>query len=117
MYPSGQLSELAARKTILQARIAVRRWECAVAAVELARPIAAVDRGVAAWHQLLPIVKLLAVPVGVWLARLSQRSTPLEPEAKRNGKVAAALAALPLILQAVKLVQEFRAIRQSRARV
>ena len=114
MYPRGQLTELAARKTLLQARIAVRRWECAAAMVEIARPLAFVDRGVAAWRRISPIVKVLAIPAGVFLTQFFRRKGA-RTAAKKSGRMAAVMAALPVILRGVKMVQEMRAAHRPKA--
>jgi hypothetical protein len=113
MYPSGQLAQLATRKAMLQARIAVRRWECAAAAVQLARPVALLDRGIEMWRRVSPIVKILIVPAGLFLAQLFKRRSPATA-AKKSGKMAAVMAAWPLVMQGWKMVQELRATRQGR---
>lgn len=112
MYPHGELKALAARKAILQARIAVRRWESAQAAAELAHPIALVDRGVEMWRRISPFVKLLAVPGGLLLAKLWKSRHP--GRGGSGGKLGLLFAALPAILRGVKFFQEMRATRPSR---
>lgn len=107
MYPSGQLAELATRKAMLQARIAVRRWECAAAAVELARPVALLDRGIELWRRVSPIVKVVVVPAGLFLTQLLRRRSAAAA-ATKGGKMAAVMAALPVILRGVHMVQEMR---------
>ena len=112
MYPTGKLTELATRKAVLQARIAVRRWECAAAAVELARPVALLDRGIAAWRRISPIVKLLIVPGGLFLTQWLRKRNPAAA-AKKTGKMAAVMAAWPLVLQGWKMVQDIRAAKKA----
>jgi hypothetical protein len=114
MYPNGELAELAERKALLQARIEVRRWECAAAAFELSRPIAALDRGIEFWHRIAPFAKLLAIPAGIMLTRfLGKRRRAGGPAAKR-GKIAATIAAIPMILRGVKLFGQMRAVHAAR---
>ena len=113
MYPSGDLAELAARKSILQARIAVRRWECAVAAAELARPVAVVDRGVQMWHRIAPFLKFLAIPGGFLFARgLRRRGGARRPA--RKGRLATILSMLPVVMRGTKMVMEMRAAHAAR---
>jgi hypothetical protein len=109
MYPRGELIELAERKRLLQARIAVRRWECAAAVVELSRPIAHVDRGIALWQRISPFMKLLALPAGLIFARILGRGRGARRGARKKGKIAALLAALPMIFRAVKFLLQIRA--------
>jgi len=112
MYPHGELKALASRKAILQARIAVRRWESAQAAAELAHPIALVDRGVEMWRRISPFVKLLAVPGGLLLAKLWKSRHP--GRGWSGGKIGMLLAALPAILRGVKFFQAMRATHAGR---
>jgi hypothetical protein len=112
MYPSGQLAELATRKAMLQARIAVRRWECAAAAVELARPVALLDRGIEMWRRVSPIAKILVVPAGLFVAQLLRRRGAASAP-KKAGKMAAVMAAWPLVMQGWKMVQEIRAAKKT----
>jgi hypothetical protein len=113
MYPSRQLTELAARKTLLRARIAVRRWECAAAATQIARPIALLDRGVALWHRISPVIKMLGIPAGLFLIQFFKRRGARNA-AKKSGKMGAVMAALPMILRGVKMVQEMRGAHRVR---
>jgi hypothetical protein len=108
MYPSGELAELALRKKILQARIAVRRLECVVAAVELSRPLAMIDRALQTWHRVAPLVKMLALPGGLIFATFLKRRGGTKKPGKR-GKLAAIMSALPLIMRGVKMFLQIRA--------
>src|SRR5688572_30356422 len=103
MYPSGELNLLAARKALLQARIALRRYECAAAAAEVTRPIAAIDRGLATWHRISPFVKILGVPLGLLLTRIISRKRQGKPTGK--SKFAAFMTALPLIIRGINLAK------------
>ena len=114
MYPRGELDALAARKALLQARIAVRRWEVAQAASRLARPLAMVDRGLQMWRSISPFVKLLALPGGLLLTKFLKSRRPAA--STKKGLLATALGAMPLIFRGVKLVHEMRAAKASRRR-
>ena len=103
MYPRGELELLAARKALLQTRIAIRRWEIAAAATEVTRPIAALDRGLAAWHRISPFVKLLGVPLGLILTRIISRKRQGKPTGK--SKFAAFMTALPIIIRGINLAK------------
>lgn len=108
MYADRRLAELADRKLILQARIAVRRMECAVAATNLTPPVDFVDRMWLGWKQLSPIVKMIGVPIGFLTVR---RLTGLIRGGVGKGVFATILGALPMILEVVKAFRE-----QSRSR-
>ena len=108
MYPHGELVELEQRKAILRARISVRRWECAIAAAELARPISYLDRAVEMWHRVSPFVKVLAIPGGLLLSRMLRRRRA-STKMRKKGKIAALIAALPLIIRGVKMALQIRA--------
>jgi hypothetical protein len=111
MYPSGELARLAQRKVILQARIAVRRWECASAAAELAKPIAVVDRGIELWRRFAPFIKLLGVPAGLLLLRRLRPGRNRKNDAaprKKRGKIAGLIGALPVILRVARTVMALR---------
>jgi len=69
MYPREELTILASRKAVLLERIHGRRLTCAAAATRAARPIAMLDRGMARWRRLSPLVKFAAVPVAFLLKR------------------------------------------------
>ena len=114
MYPREELAALRQRKMVLQARIAVRRWETAEAAIELSRPLAMVDRGIDTWRRISPVIKVLAVPVGLMLARLLKAR---RAAAGRSGGIfALLLGALPAVLRGVKLARQMRAAHVARAR-
>ncbi|MBL9213178.1 MAG: hypothetical protein JNL92_22135, partial [Opitutaceae bacterium] len=94
------------RKALLQANIALCRLECRAAAVQLTRPLALVDRGLALWRRVSPAAKLFAVPAGLLLSRFFGRA---RPGGGRGGKLATAMSLLPLILRGAKLVLAARA--------
>lgn len=96
------------RKMLLQARIAVRRHECAAAASVLAQPLSLVDRGINLWRQISPLVKMLGIPVLLVAARkLMKHSGP--------GKLSGILGALPVILRAVRMMKTMRQARAAAA--
>ena len=103
MYPRGELDLLAARKALLQTRIAIRRWEVAAAATEITRPIAAIDRGLAVWHRISPFVKVLGIPLGLLLTRIVSRKR--QGKSTGKSKFAAFMTALPLIIRGVNLAK------------
>jgi hypothetical protein len=107
MFPQEELNQLARRKALLQARIALCRIECRVAAAELARPIGLIDRGVEIWRKISPFAKLVAVPAGLLLGRALGR----RPSAGGGprGKLATIVSLLPLLLRGVKLFAAARA--------
>ena len=113
MYPTAELNRLAARKTVLQARITVRRLECTLAAMELTRPLAAIDRGIATWHRISPFLKILGVPLGLLVTRIVSRRRKGKPTGK--SKFAALMTALPLIMRVVNMVKDTRAGRATHA--
>lgn len=102
MYPAGELKRLTERKALLQARIAVKRWECAAAGAELARPLETIDRGIALWRRISPWVKIVGVPAALLALRPLLKRAP-------GGMFAKALAALPVILKTWRTVQAARA--------
>ena len=101
MYPRRELAALAARKAIVQARIEVRRWECAQAAVELSRPIAMVDRGIDLWRRISPFVKLMGLPMAILGTRKALRMG--------RGKWSKLATMLPAILRGARIVMQMRA--------
>jgi hypothetical protein len=101
MYPSRELAQLAARKSILLARIEVRRWECAQAAAELSRPIAIVDRGIEMWRRISPMVKFLGLPMALFgTGKILRRAG--------RGKWTKLAAMMPAILRGAKMVMQMR---------
>lgn len=70
MYPDQELALLAARKRTLRRNIVFHRAQCADAAARLARPIAWLDRAIALWHRLTPLVRNAAMPLGIVAARV-----------------------------------------------
>jgi len=69
MYWDRELSRLAAHKAGLRRTITLRRTECAVAAAQVARPLAWLDRALALWRRLSPFTRLAAVPLGILVTR------------------------------------------------
>ena len=114
MYPGTELDRLAARKTVLQARITVRRLECTLAVMEIARPLTAIDRGLATWHRISPFLKILGVPLGLLLTRIVARKRKGKPAGKST--FAALMTALPIIMRVVNMVKDMRAGRATHAR-
>jgi len=108
MYPRRELAALTDRKAIVQARIDVRRWECAEAVEELSRPIAVVDRGIAAWRKISPLVKLIGLPASL----LSMRKLLRHTGRRRISKL---VALMPIILRGAKAVMQMRAARRETA--
>ena len=69
MYPDRELTRLAAYKAALRRGIALRRAQCAVAAARVAQPLEWLDRMLAFWRRLSPLVKFVALPLGFLLKR------------------------------------------------
>lgn len=69
MYPAWELKRIAAHKSALRKRIALRRITCFASAARLARPLAWVDRVVAFWRRLPSFAKFAALPLGVLFQR------------------------------------------------
>jgi hypothetical protein len=65
MYAQRELNRLAAHKTLLRDRIARHRQQSAVAAAGVLRPLEWCDRALAWWRRASPLVKLVAVPLGL----------------------------------------------------
>lgn len=107
MFPQEELNQLARRKALLQARIALCRIECRVAAADLARPIALVDRGIEFWRRISPFAKLVAVPAGLLLGR-ALRGRPSLGGGQR-GKLATIASLLPLLLRGARIFVAARA--------
>lgn len=112
MYPQGELTHLAARKTLLQARITIHRLECTLAVVEIARPFAWIDRALQTWHRFSPMLKMLGVPLGLLVTRIFARKRKSKPTGK--SKFAALMAALPIILRFANMIKEARASHAGR---
>ena len=112
MYPNGELNRLAARKTLLQARIAVRRLECTLAVAEIARPFAWIDHLLQTWHRVSPMLKALGVPLALLITRILTRKRKGKPTGK--SKFAALMTALPIIMRFVNMIKDARAGRGAR---
>jgi hypothetical protein len=69
MYPDRELTRLAACKATLQRDIALRRAQCAVAAVRVAQPLEWLDRMLAFWRRLSPLAPFAVLPLGFLLKR------------------------------------------------
>jgi len=67
MYPREQLTLLAQRKTLLQARIALQRIETGRNLERVMRPVVLAENLRARWRALPPAVRLLSGPVGLLL--------------------------------------------------
>jgi len=76
MYPHRELTRLAARKAALRRGIALRRAQCADAAVRVAQPLKQLDRALAFWRRLSPFAWLAAVPLGFLINGLSRKRRP-----------------------------------------
>ena len=105
MLADRQLEQLANRKALLQARITVRRMECMLAGVQLARPLAFVDRITEGWKRLSPLVKYVGVPLGFMAAR---KFTKASDGGTSKGKLATLLGVLPVVYEAWKGFREHR---------
>jgi hypothetical protein len=105
MFPNQDLTDLARRKALLQANIALCRLDCRTAAAELTRPLALIDRGLAMWRRVSPAVKLFAIPAGLLVSRFFGRS---HPGRSRGGKFATVMSLLPLIVRGAKLAMAAR---------
>lgn len=69
MYPTEELSLLAARKAALRERISICRDRCTAAAERVTRPLEWIDRALSRWRQLSPLVKIAAIPLGILVKR------------------------------------------------
>jgi hypothetical protein len=101
MYSQRALTELAAHKAALRGRIARRRADCVLAAREMAEPLRWLDAAAARWRQVSPVLKAVALPLGILLGRAATKRTGLLGTLIRWG---------PLALGAI------RAIRRPSAR-
>jgi hypothetical protein len=110
MYPNRELARLAERKLLLQARITVRRLECVIAAQPLAQPLRVADHFVAGWREIFPLVKAIAIPLGVFAANWFSKSGDKNRDGGGTGKgrLSALLAALPMLLEIWKNFREMR---------
>jgi hypothetical protein len=115
MYPSGELAQLANRKALLRARIAVARWECAAAGAELARGLGTVDRVVEQWRKISPWLKLLRGPLGllaagfVWKRLRRRPATPTSAPRARRSTFSTILKTLPLVLRGARMAMQMAA--------
>lgn len=96
MLAERKLAELARRKLLLEARIAVRRLECLEAGAQLAPPIAFVDRAWRLWLRLSPWVKALGVPLG---ALVAGKFAKPHGAAAGGGRLATLLGLLPVVIE------------------
>jgi hypothetical protein len=94
MYPGDELKRLALRKTALQTAIGSRRAQCLATAGDVLRPVKWVDRLLAVWDRISPLVKLSALPLGFILQRTSSRALAPLRSLTRWIPVVAALRAL-----------------------
>jgi hypothetical protein len=103
VYPERQLADLAVRKAIVQARIAVRREECVRAASALAAgPVALADRALGLWRSIPQGVKAVGIPLAILAAAVIVRRTG-------KARLTALLRVAPVILQTVRVAAERRA--------
>lgn len=110
MYAERELADLAQRKSLVQARIAVRRLQCRLDAAQLAVPLGTVDKAVAFWRQLSPLVKTVGIPVALLgLRRFFGGGT--KSGAVPKSRLAALLSALPIILRLIRTWREVSATR------
>jgi hypothetical protein len=69
MYPQRELTRLAGHKAALRRHIAVHRAQCVVAAAQVARPLAWLDRAWSFWKRFSPLAQIAAVPLGFFARR------------------------------------------------
>lgn len=69
MYPDEELDGLALRKSLICARITVRRQICVVAAGRVAEPLRWADRALEQWKRISPMLKLAVVPLALMAKR------------------------------------------------
>jgi hypothetical protein len=69
MYPDRELTRLAAYKAALRRDIALHRAQCARVAAQVAQPLEWLDRMLAFWRRLSPLVRFAAPPLGLLLKR------------------------------------------------
>lgn len=104
MYPSGVLTELAQRKTVLRARISLDRERYVQLAGEVTKPLDWLDRAITLWRKIPLATKLAALPLAVLLHR---NVLP----GKKISFVRRAIRFMPVVVNAVKL---FKARRRNR---
>lgn len=115
MYPRGELNRLAARKALLQARIAVRRLECLQHAHGLARPVRLLDRAWALWRTIAPMAKLVGVPALLWAGGRFVRRGRGGGGGGFAGKLGSLLKYAPLVMKAARAFSQARAGAQAHA--
>lgn len=93
MYPQAELKRLARTRAFLHRRIAAQRGRIGDAAGEVAVPVHRAEQLWAGWKSISPLLKLGAVPVGLWFQRRRARS----------GGVASLLKSLPTLLHLFRL--------------
>jgi len=93
MYPDLELTRLAALKAGLRQRIGVQRTQCVLAATQVLRPLAWLDRALALWDRVSPLAKIAAIPLGFLLKASSSAPPRLLGKLLRWG---------PLVLGAVR---------------
>ncbi len=105
MYPSGVLTALARRKTVLRARISLDRERCVEFAGEVTKPLDWLDRVIELWRKIPAVTKLAALPLALLLHRtvLPGKKIPF---------IRRAIRFMPVVINVVKL---FKAHRRNRA--
>lgn len=98
MYPSAQLKQLALEKDLLERRIAINRARCIIEWDRVRRPIEIADNVVGQLRRLAPLLKLLAIPLGIAAARRQGRSRA----PARRGKLGLLLKWAPVLLGVVR---------------
>ena len=101
MYPSTELSDLAARKAVIRARVSVGRLRCAAYAAEAARPLHLLDRVITQWRRIPPIAKIAVLPLGLLVRRA------VLPR-KKVHLVGRAIRLLPIVMSALKILNARR---------
>lgn len=81
MYPSTELTALAARKAALRGRIAASRFRALAHGAAVARPLARIDAVVRRWQRIPPAAKVAAIPL---LLALGRRIFPRHTRALRR---------------------------------
>jgi hypothetical protein len=101
MYPTAELTDLAARKAVLRAKILVDRQRCCVQATEAARPLHLIDRVVTQWRKIPPIAKIAVLPLGLLL----RRAVAARGKEKIMGR---AMRFVPMVMNALKILKTAR---------